>query len=338
MIVRTVHLPHLFRDVPADPRAAELYCSLVLGLLRDMQTNCVLLLDPNGIMFKEMGLALADWPIKYRRKAQETLRKLENRNRIVAATDAYLPDTTCRYPGCQHALGIAACSRPAAVFGPLSCGCRRVCGVSGVSVLALGEYAVSPFVGRRRQAEFLELGDREWTRQQFEARVWEPLFRSAKHVKLFDRMLGHTFTGRLRGTGGGRPVALDDNYTRTLQWIFSQFLAHAPRRPNSVFEVTCGLEANRLTPAEQAAAAAALRRFASDLSAHHGFQLTMIVKQEHAAALRHARFLFTDQVQLQIDRGFDLLRSDHRVRDVMIAHVQDPGKIEAEVRKLPDAP
>jgi hypothetical protein len=94
-----------------------------------------------------------------------------------------------------------------------------------------------------------------------------------------------------------------------------------------------------MTTIEKKFIAAELRKFASHLSAQHGFTLTMTVKEDTGRArMPHGRYLFTDQIALLVERGFDLLMGGDRIRDVEISLAADPSSVEHEMRDLPDAP
>lgn len=51
----------------------------------------------------------------------------------------------------------------------------------------------------------------------------------------------------------------------------------------------------------------------------------------------HDRFLVTNQVTVSVGRGFNLLFGrQSRLQDVTISYCSEPGKIEQQVRNLPD--
>ncbi len=65
----------------------------------------------------------------------------------------------------------------------------------------------------------------------------------------------------------------------------------------------------------------------------------MNVKAErHSAEMPHARCIITDQIALSADCGFDLLKRDGRIRDVVIGLLPNRGEIERQARPLPDVP
>jgi len=336
-------MPLLYHDVPSDPDVADLYCSALLTLLEDTTRNGLLFVDTGNLMFDVMDTGLNNkkkWQVSARKRAQEYMKLLEHRNRLVHFELGSSTEASCGGNGCMQSLALAKQERPDTVITRTRCTYCDLLRSSGIWATSLHDYAASSFRKNRNTAESVELANGEWDKATFEHMVWEPIFRYAKHVKLFDRMLGHHLTENVeRGKPllPGRRLEVGKNFKRGLEWTFTQFLAHAPARPSRRFEVTCGLDATLFHESVLNAAATALRQYANELSETHKFPMTMHVKRERTdGALRHARFIFTDQVALVVERGFDLLRNDDRIRDVIINHVQRPEKIETEARDLID--
>jgi hypothetical protein len=59
-----------------------------------------------------------------------------------------------------------------------------------------------------------------------------------------------------------------------------------------------------------------------------------IRQAEHGREMHHDRFLLTDQIALQVSRGFDLLRADGRVKDVLVQPVRDMSAVLAAFNGL----
>ncbi len=361
MILQTIHLPTLY-DIDRTAPTADLNYAACIGILRQALENCVLLQDPDDRMFRELDAALKTWPSQRRKEARKILTELKKRHRFVSVDLDYSIDQTCQRNGCRHALGIAAVAKVAGVIGPCTCVCRKSCGTDAIQVLTPASYPFSPFSEQRRLAMGHEIVARDSSGKVFEEDVWKPVFRYAKHVRLFDRMVGRSVTNRVMAVGtnqlttylvgmhkGESPPPLVDvprNFAEGLIWVFEQFLANAP--PAGVFEFTTEvgpLNKDETSPDRQqlAAAACVLKQFAIQASGRPNAKqrktpFTLKVKVgKHDAAMPHARFLFTDQIALVVDRGFDLLDGE-AVRDVFINHVQDPGRVESLIDALEDAP
>ncbi len=364
--METVIVPGLFSEIPADDLARDLYCDAGIRVLRDAEVNCVLLTDTTnstdsaGKMWSQMESGLDSWPAQYRKKARERMRKLVTLNRFIPVEpERYRCRDGCAKEGCAHALGIADAAKPDAVIGPPRCDCGTRCD-RVENWTALSEYDISPFSYRRRDAEGLEVGVTGLSRVEFEERFWKPLFRHAKHVKIFDRQVGKSFEDQFGERQGRKPVAantlpplqLAENYQRGLEWAYSQFLAHSqPNRPRT-FEVYCALSANLWSEDRLRSVASSLQGFGNQMTtkfAETNVPFKIVLKRESGrttvprgerrergeGAMRHARYLFTDQMKLLVERGFDLLdKSREMVRDVTIKPVANPGQVQAEIDNL----
>jgi hypothetical protein len=325
MLLRTVHIPRIYTDLPPDPYSGQ-YCALVLSILQGMEENCLLLVDDSELILKEITDGVDRWPPKYRKRAQQALTMLRKRHRFAKVPFTLLPHVGCGRAGCQCAVSIANQNKIDCLLGADNCT------VEPADAIRISDFVLSAFEARRRASQRYELADGEWDKSEFERNIWEPLFRDAKHVKLFDRMLGRTVTE-------SQPPAVKQNFVRGFDWVFEQFAKHNVGRSGSVFEVTSALKQS-LTPPQTKTAAETLRRFARDLSNKYGVPMTMKVKRETGTLIMpHDRFMFTDQIALWVSRGFDLLDGNgNKVRDVIIRIVTDPGKIESRISRLPDAP
>ncbi len=361
MILETIHLPTLY-DIDRDAPTADLSYGACISILREVLENCVLLQDLNDRMLREIDAALKNWPSQRRKEARKVLTALKKRHRFVSVDLDYSIDQTCHRDGCRHALGIAAVAKVPGVIGPLACACRSTCSNDAIQVLTPASYPFSLFSQQRRHAMDLEILAGESSGKIFEEDVWKPVFRYARHVRLFDRIVGREVTNRVMDVGTDRlmtylagihkgeslPPLVDvpRNFAEGLNWVFEQFLVNAP--PTGVFELTTQvgpLNKDETSPGKRqlAAAACVLEQFAIQASGspkakQRKTQFGMNVKVgKHNAEMPHALFLFTDQIALIVDRGFDLLDRES-VRDVFIKHVQDPGRVESLIDALEDAP
>ncbi len=336
MLLRAVHLPRLYSDLPPDPGVASRHCAQVLGILQDVERNCVLLVDDGNVMTGEISRAIHHWPPKYRGRAKEMLEKLRKSQRFVRLKDGGEVQVTCSSGDCGHTIAVCRREIPEILLGPTVCeGCATLA-TCEVAFTGIDDYPMSSFSRLRRNSESLTLADSQWDKSEFERNVWDPLFRYAKHVKLFDRYAGR----HLQHEGGGYHLSVKANYARSIEWIFGRFAALSAGRTARSFQITCGLESDRLSDAEMLGAAEVLRRFARDLSEKHGMEMSIHVKVEsHGSEMPHARWIKTDQeVVLVVERGFDLLKADGTVRDVIVSLIPNPGGLEKRASDLPDVP
>ncbi len=360
MILEAVHLPSLFA-IDHDAQTAKLSYAVCISILQDALENCVLVRDPDKQMQQELHSVLGRWPPQRRKEALTILKQLEKRNRFVFAPVTYGVDEGCSRVGCRHALGIAATLQAPGLIGPSSCLCRTTCSSEALRVITPEAYSRSSFANRRRREVRHELLVGDSSARDFENKVLEPVFRYAKHVKLFDRVVGHRVSQLVENVGvdpleeylnqmneGADPrplIEMPRNFAESLRWMFRQFLAHSPPAGSFEFTTEVGPMDTWGRPGQRqlAAAACVLQQFASRESG------TMMARQRKTpfrmkvklgkttASMPHARFLFTDQISLVVDRGFDLLDGAN-IRDVFVNHAEDPGRVEGRIDSLEDAP
>jgi len=354
---RFVHVPALYDDtVVGNPGGSKYFFSTCIRLLQDILDNGVILLDQNierSVIQSEINAYVGKWPQEYRTKAQELLKQLNTRHRLVVADAALLGNDGNTAIGCRHALAIAKVSRPDAVITPSRCKCCSVCDLTGLSVIPLEHYSLSNFAEARRRGQHLENQYRQRTREEFEQEVWNPLFRDAKNVRILDRVIGH----KLNENPSCKNYAdAAKDFARGIKWVFDQFVEHSRPNRNRSFEIVCELKtmqwekdpksgkrsSQRVNQDILAKQNQILQDFARQLAQDHSgkvpVQMTVYCQGRRSERMPHARFLFTDQVALLVESGFDLLDQYDNVRDVQIKHVQDQGKIETQIRPLLVAP
>jgi hypothetical protein len=130
------------------------------------------------------------------------------------------------------------------------------------------------------------------------------LFRHTKNLQIWDRLIGE----KLQRNPNGKYM-LQANFERGLKWVIEQFYRFA-NIPHEV-EIICG---TRLSRSKAERAAQDLQLWANDLSFPFSIFVTMILQKNGQEKMSHDRFLKTDQVILQLGRGFDLLDNDNKLR------------------------
>jgi hypothetical protein len=208
VILRTVHLPDLYRSASAHPEIQPYYFDACLRVLREAAENCVILGDRDGIVRRDIASAVDNWPVKYRRKGQEILKRLDRLNRFVEIDD--IDTESCTDEVCGRALAAARVGAPAAVLIPDRCGCRRRGCLGGSSGnIRLGEYGTSEFAEHRQSRTNIDLSYGEWRQADFDEQVWRPLFCDAKYVRIYDPIVGTKVAN-----------SLAPNFSESLEWIF----------------------------------------------------------------------------------------------------------------------
>lgn len=340
MLVRTILLPSVFTSIPKEQ--ASLY-SLVIRLLQDLEKNGVVLMDDNNCIKAALSQGVHKWPQKFRKNAQELLVQLEKKNRLVelSLNGAGATESTCGEPPCHSCIRMAKVYLPPAVIANQSCNecaSKQLASVAKVEVVDVAEYSISNFFKAHLEQRDRIILNGEWKQDKFEHEILIPLFRDAKHIKIYDRWIGRS---ALQHSSIGQ---IGDNYKLTLEWIIDVFLQKSRLGVSGTFEVCCGLDTRGISKAGIPTFVASLRQFESDMRHTHSFpNFKLIIKKEtQANQMPHHRYLITNQVAISIDRGSDLLLDKknspypRRVRDVTIAYCSEPDKIEQAVRNLPN--
>ena len=339
-MIRTVHLPVIYADIPADEMSARLYCGTLVSVLQDAAENCVLLVDGSH-MKQAMYAAVKNWPghtsTTHRLQARAALTALVTRNRFITLGNGNPALTTCGLPGCGHALGIVASEKPDACVYRHGCQQCVSCKVNAPWATSVDDYLSSSLNRECRRWLERHLADGEWDRARFESEVWSRVFRFATTVRVFDRYIGRHIVGQ--SEHGNQPLHVNAAYKRTLKWMVASYASHAKVGIEQRFEILCGIDWDRVSPVRAREAALVLKTFARDLEAQFKVSISVQVKREvHNAQTPHDRFLLTNQYALSIGRGADLLRDDGRVRDTSV-HTLDYDVMKSvweRAEKLPE--
>ena len=329
ILMQEVHAPCIYETLPADNSAKASSCSLVVQVLEDALANCLILHDDQGFLLKHAVSSLSSWPQAHRKRAQELLEELNKRKRFVAIPFAPGTAPSVLPNDCRLASHLAAQATPDALI--FSQGCP-ICSVRGSTGICLESYSVSSFYDERKAQERIELGEGDWTKEKFEAEVWQPLFRYAKRVHIVDRYIGRSVECK------SDRATVKADFARSLRWIVEQF-ANAGRGGHRSVEISCGVREDRLKGEKRTKAVRALKDFGGELAQDYAVSVKVNVKleQDPPQQVPHARFIFTDQLCLQIDPGVDLLTREGKVKRTIISLHRDRARVEADVRNLKDA-
>lgn len=324
MIFSSVHSPHIYASDFHDPQILPYAYSSIIRVLTDLIDRGVLIVDVNRLLSSEFRTALAKWPVKYRPKIISLLEVLRARSRIITVEAPQVSPTSSL---CVLAERIADEYHPDFLLGVPECPeCGRGSSTSTPIVL-LPDYLGPEHFDFVDIFTSLSLRGGKWDRAEFERRVWRPVFRFSKYVKLYDRNIGHSMVSRkditkdLAADYGDEFLSLDSgfaikaNFARSLKWIVEQFSINAMAKASRFCEITTGIvveDDSDLTQASEKAQA--IRSFFDTLSQMFGVKILVRIRAEQPYfQLRHDRFLVTNQVCLSLGRGFDLLSRRDRI-------------------------
>lgn len=333
MLFETIHIPAVYFDLPNDEDTTNIYCSMLIAILHSTLRNCVVLVDENGVIEKDLAYAIKEWPPKFSKKGMELMELLKKRDRFVP-TKLFREalSSTCVHKSCFLAKSIYLTCSPELLLGKkicVECNCLT-------NFVCVENYSISPFIGIREQREVINLTAGQWEKREFEKSVWLPIFRHAKHIKFFDRYIG-------RSLKYNRELDRFDvaaHYENNLNWILSQIISVSGEK-KQLIEIYCGVGADNNTRQNPSLAAKTLKAWAKSRERYFGritgHEINIYIKYESREdQLRHSRFLITDQIAVLFEGGFELLREDGYVKDTVIALIPNPEDYERDIHRLPD--
>ena len=329
MLFRAVHMPRLYQDLPTADAEQKRYCSSILPLMQSAADNLVLLVDEDGRIRSSIVESISRWPISHRKLAQLLLLRLEHFHRFVTVKSTPA-EGDCGFDGCSYARAIAQSTTHDVTVAASNCVSCLKWGLPNLT--NEGDYCVSTFFQRSVNARTLEVRDRQYSKQEFAALFLYPLLRHASWLRIIDRWVGrHIFTAN----------GVEQSYRETLEWIVQEYKNLHPKGGARVTIVT-GVQVRHEHAdefREALASAEQLRRLRDELSSQTGVPIELDIRFEKPTAeLPHARYMFTDQFNVMIDRGASLVDRNGRIRDVFVSQVRKPGEVMAQVQSLRKVP
>jgi|GEM_PF-1937803 len=351
MLLRVVIIPSIF--IPRNDKNPW-YFNTIISLLQDLLKTCVVLVDKDCCIMNALYEAVNKWPEKFRKKAQSLLKQLYKTNRIIEVDSKEILALACINNPCQHCIGITKTYLPRIVIAIddcYQCAKEELSSLKIVPVVHVANYAVSNFADDcQKNSCGITLADGEWTQEKFEENILIPLFRDAKHIKIYDRMIGRSIRDKNGEITAIKPIP--KHYSETLEWFLDIYLQHSRPKSTRIFEVYSGFDI-RAFEGKRAEAQRVLSQFEVDMQTKFSFRsFKLTIKEEvgREQEMPHGRYLITDQTAILIERGFDLLwdgeqminagysliKDSRRIRDVGISYCQDSSKIADAVKQLPD--
>ena len=328
MLIRTILLPSVFR---VNPENSNTEYSMVIRFLQDLEKNGIVLVDDTGCILKAMREDINKWPEKYRTKAQKLLIILDKKSRFIKMSLNDKEQANCQNQQCHQCIRMAKIYLPPAIISRdlcNECAEEELTEFPNIEVVDVAEYSLSKFFDTYLNQKDHFFGKGELKQQEFEDKILIPLLRDAKHVKIYDRYIGRSILDEKSAK----------KYKFTIKWILEVLLRERGSKFNGVFEVYGGVNSTQIRkPKTIPDAVAKLRELENEFQQlYPKFQL--IIKHETKGdEIPHDRFLITNQVAVSVGRGFNLLFGNpSQLKDVKIDYCSEPGKIEQDVKKLPD--
>jgi hypothetical protein len=96
-------------------------CNSRTALLKKLFENCIIIVDDNKALMKEIQAEIEKWPVNFRKPAKEILRQMRQKNRIVATRKKYEIHEECQYQNCQYCVGICKADMINTIITTQSC-------------------------------------------------------------------------------------------------------------------------------------------------------------------------------------------------------------------------
>lgn len=310
MLTRIILFPCIF--------ASTLDEQVIILLLRDILKSGIILTDNQGEVLRSIRAKIDRWNPKFKPKAKAILEELEKRHRFVEI----LPDQqlfqVCSNQVEKKCLKIFTSKEFYKVLVRNSQCINNTLAINRVTFI--GYYAISSLVDKLEKSD---LTLNKYNEDQFKQEILIPLFRDAKHIKMYDRWIGRSAS---QGT---------TNHQTTLKWLLEVFREVATIRSDTVVEAYCGIRPRRDDKIPLPKAVAALRKFEAEIQVlfpYLNFKL-FIKKEIKDNELPHDRYIITNQTAIYIGRGFDLFVDANesyprRIRDVQIGYCSNPAEVQ----------
>jgi hypothetical protein len=319
MLTRTIIFPCIF--------TSESFQSPSVTLLQDILKSGVIFLDYDDKMWNEILKNIGNWNQDFKKEVQKILEQLDKNKRIVRLSISEQIYNSCNNPligDCENQI-----QTDKDFFALVAL--RRECVIPKTinqKLTTIDKYVLSKLRDSLNTSGFV-LSSSEWRQDDFEKKILIPLFRDAKHIKVFDRWIG-------RSVPQGQ-----SHHQATLWWLVEVFQKFATIRTDTIFEVYCGIDCRKLTQAKISGAVKTLRQFEAEMIKLFPYFKLFIKNEVSGNQLPHDRYLITNQTAIYIGRGFDLFVDTkesypRRIKDVQIGYCSNPEKVEPFYRKLPD--
>ena len=295
-------------------------CGQCLNFLAWADQNWVLLVDDGERTTSAAAAAVSQWPPKHRKKGEELLKKLADGNRIVSMPVQHSDQEAEEV--CRVTQAVAGSCRHEYVVVPNRCLCSSdgdLCHSEGA--VPLDELSLASLDRHLESAMQFETGDEK----RFEEKVLAPVFRTAKWVRIVDRLI----VGKANQSG--LECKLPPNYERGLRWVASCLAKYSDKDRLAEVTIVSEYPSKSLNSFGKQVVNEAVTRLASSLA--EGLGVNIGVRLSHR--LPHERFLVTDQVALDIGQGYDLLLARGNLVDCRVAMLpaREFGKV---VKEYPD--
>ena len=291
----------LFRAVVFDsalepiPGKEEVLYNSLYRFLRDIRKCGVILIDENEEIQKRFLLALKKWNDLSELTDEDydgqdllrLLKVLEKENRLIG-TSFEEKELNCTSESCSLYLNIVQSKKTEFIVTNqvcYSCAKDNLSHLFETHIIQMAKYDHDYDLQRRVDLRGLRINEYGWDDQlTFEKNVLIPIFRDTENVTLYDKQAGDYF---------------NENYKATVKWFLKVYLDYSKSPKSGTFELHIG---KLKTGSKGQERKQLLCEFEREMQ-----NIYPAFKVVHKSHFSHDRFVGTDQVEIDIGRGFDLL-------------------------------
>ena len=170
--------------------------------------------------------------------------------------------------------------------------------------------------------------DSDYSFEIFENDIIYPMFRYCKNIKILDRTFGNCIMNR--------NMELKDNYKRGLTYILKMIKNSNVNIDKLSVEIYTSIRGTK-DKEKQTQINQKIEDFLEELMNEYSLDITCYFKKPYAD-FAHDRYIFTDQIGVQIGRGIDLLDENGKLRKMTICVIDnsEKRKLETETRAFDD--
>jgi hypothetical protein len=280
--------------VPEDKVAREYYRSNIRQFLKLLKHHAIVFVDDQGILRKSYGVALDLTSDPEKKLIKTFLAQMKKNGQLISLS---IPN-----------YGESCCEIMELIDGQMFCSSRN-CQLNNEYLRNESNLADQDLESWQN---LVNIKSKETTTDVFE-NIFDPILKYTKNLQIYDRNIGFHITDDNK---------VSDNYERGIKSILKRFQEVSIQEKITVkIYTTCRY--NRKKDSSEA-----LEKFEYFLANKFPkISISVFGVEGKADEFRHGRMLKSDQFAFYIDRGYDWLDKDEKVRDNFFVKDTDPSGI-----------
>lgn len=300
---------------------SNFYYEHMLSYMDKIIKNGIILDSEGAKLFLVINQNINSWPLKYRKKLKDRIKYLNKSNRIIQLkrNNICSIDKECKTNNVCDTFYSILDENPNGVIVHNNCFSKLH---NKDNIVAIDSISGSDLDKKLMKQSYTI--DRDYDTHKFENDVMFPIFRYCKHIKILDRMFGnHINDCRLE---------INNNYKRGLENIICMIKNSNNSYNKLNIEIYTSIYPKAINISQKIEI---INNFINELSTKYNINIKCYFKEQYGE-VSHDRYIFTEQIGIQIGRGIDLFEEDGKLRKTTISIVDNPEKrkLETEIKTL----